>query len=350
MANTSGQSSTRASPAVSVQELFHEFTPGTPVLDKLNVELRLGEMVGLIGPNGAGKSTLMRILAGRLEPTRGDVRVLGFQPMKGGAEFRHAVRLVDQDLTLDPEQTVRETLRFFARLYGVWARVEVNRIVEESIARFDMRAYADRLVMNLSGGMRRRLHVSLGLIVGPKVVFLDEPTAGLDHQGKLDLWAGLAASRDAGHCLVVSSHDLEFVGQYCDRAVVVAQGVVVEMGRPERIIERHAKPGFIASYETAADATASAAEIDASYPDVIRAVGTSVHIEGDHSLADVARAVDNTTATAKALNRRPINLASAFLALTGSEGGKAEVMPRQGRGNRRGGGGGGGGRRRRQQS
>ena len=349
MANTSEQSSTKASPAVSVAGLFHEFTAGTPVLDDLSVELRLGEMVGLIGPNGAGKSTLMRILAGRLEPTRGDVRVLGFQPMEGGPDFRHAVRLVDQDLTLDPEQTVRETLQFFARLYGVWVRADINRIVEESIERFDMGAYTDRLVMNLSGGMRRRLHVALGLIVGPKVVFLDEPTAGLDHQGKLDLWAGLAASRDAGHCLIVSSHDLDFVEQYCDRAVVVAQGVVVEMGRPERIVERHAKPGFIASYESATDATASATELEESYPDAIRAVGTSVHIEGDLSLANVAQTVDNTTATAKALNRRPINLATAFLALTGSEGGKAKVIPRRGRGNRRGGGGGGGGRRRRQQ-
>jgi ABC-type multidrug transport system ATPase subunit len=318
------------------------------VLNGLELELRLGEIVGLIGPNGAGKSTLMRILSGRLEPSAGEVNVLGFQPSQGGSDFRYAVRLVDQDLALDHEQTGRETLRYFARLYGVVRRADVDRMVEDTITRFEMETYADRLVMNLSGGMKRRLHVAIGLLVEPQVVFLDEPTAGLDQQGKLDLWGGLAASRDAGHCLIVSSHDLEFVARYCDRAVVMAEGVVVEMGRPDRIIERHAKPGFIATYGSSNDATVAAEELEASYSGSVRAVGPAVHIDGDLSLGDVAQAVDRTTAVATSLNRRAVDLATAFLTLTGSEVGKARAMIQRGRGNRRGGGGGGGGRRRKQ--
>lgn len=348
MANTSAQSSTQSSPAIAVRGLVHEFEPGKPVLNGLDLELRLGEMVGLIGPNGAGKSTLMRILSGRLEQSAGEVSVLGFKPALGETEFRHKVRLVEQDLALDHEQTGRETLRYFARLYGVVKKADVNAMVEAAIERFDMSTYADRLVMNLSGGMKRRLHVAIGLLVEPKVVFLDEPTAGLDHQGKLDLWGGLSASRNAGHCLVVSSHDLEFVARYCDRAVVVAQGVVVDMGRPDRIIERHAKPGFVATYASDEDAKSSAEELERTYPDAVRAVGPAAYIEGDLSLAEVAVAVDGTTAQATSVVRRPVDLPTAFLALTGSSAGKAKPMTRRGRGNRRGGGGGGGGRRRRQ--
>jgi ABC-2 type transport system ATP-binding protein len=346
MASTSAQSSTRSSPAIAVRGLVHEFTPGNPVLNGLELELRLGEMVGLIGPNGAGKSTLMRILSGRLEPSAGEVSVLGFKPSDGGGEFRHAVRLVDQELALDHEQTGRETLRFFARLYGVVRKADVVRMVEETIERFDMATYADRLVMNLSGGMKRRLHVAIGLLVEPQVVFLDEPTAGLDHQGKLDLWGGLAASRDEGHCLVVSSHDLEFVARYCDRVVVVADGVVVEMGRPDRIIERHAKPGFVANYGNEEDAAAAAKDLEPLYPGEVRALGAAVHIDGDRSLAEVAQALDGKAAVATSLNRRAVDLATAFLALTGSVVGKARPITQRRRGNRRGGGGGGGGRRR----
>jgi len=194
-------------PAARVRGVGHRFG-GTTALAGVDLELRPGRITALVGANGSGKTTLLRILAGILEPSAGEVEVLGIgRPAASGPGTRRALRrrssYVSQDPALDPEMTGGEILSLAAALYGVR-----RRQVLDLAASFGVESHLSRRVSTWSGGLRRRLHLAVGMIHDPELLLLDEPAAGLDPEGRRLLWADLEARAERGRSVAIVTHDL----------------------------------------------------------------------------------------------------------------------------------------------
>jgi ABC-2 type transport system ATP-binding protein len=198
-------------------------------VDQVSFDVPAGQLVALLGPNGAGKTTVMEVLEGYLAPTGGRVRVLGADPRHGDRAWRARVGLVLQSTSLDEQLTVRELLGVFARLYpDPWPVPEVLDLV-------DLGDAAGVRVGALSGGQRRRVDVALGVVGRPEVLFLDEPTTGLDPEARRRAWAAVEHLAATGTTVLLTTHYLEEASQLADRVVVLAGGRVLADTTPERL-------------------------------------------------------------------------------------------------------------------
>src|SRR5919198_1759489 len=177
----------RFRPAIEAEGLRKTYPPDVRALDGLSLSVRAGTIFGLLGPNGAGKSTTVRILTTLSRPDSGSARVGGLDVLAQPVRVRHAIGVVGQKHGLDPEATGRENLVLQGELYGITGR-ELRRRATESLERFGLLDAADRQAKTYSGGMQRRLDVAMGLIHHPQVLFLDEPTTGLDPEARAEMW------------------------------------------------------------------------------------------------------------------------------------------------------------------
>ncbi|MFI8102963.1 ABC transporter ATP-binding protein [Streptomyces sp. NPDC086023] len=202
-------------------------------VDGLDLTIRQGEVFGLLGPNGAGKSTTVEILQGHRTRDGGEVRVLGADPATAGRAWRSRVGIVWQDESAPAELTVRETVEHFARYYPA------PRDPREVIALVGLEAEADRRVKGLSGGRRRRLDVALGVIGGPQLLLLDEPTTGFDPAARRQFWELIRQLADEGTTILLTTHYLEEAEALADRLAVVAGGRVVAEGEPAALRRRY---------------------------------------------------------------------------------------------------------------
>ncbi|HYR12497.1 MAG TPA: ABC transporter ATP-binding protein, partial [Longimicrobium sp.] len=202
-------------------------------LDGIDLAIPAGALVGLIGANGSGKSTLLRILAGIVAADAGTVHVLGMHPRSARSSLRGATAYVGQDAALDPEMTGWETLQLFHALQGL-PRRERKACVSSVADRSGLRPFADRPVGTWSGGQRQRLHLALATLHAPELLMLDEPAAGLDPDGRRDLWRQLAEYRNSGdgRTALVATHDLADVAAHCDLAVVLHGGRLIAADAP----------------------------------------------------------------------------------------------------------------------
>lgn len=228
-----------AGPAARAHGVGHRFG-GTPALAGIDLELRRGEITALVGVNGSGKTTLLRILAGILEPDAGAVEVLGIpQPARSGQGARRALRrrssYLSQDPALDPEMTGAETLTLVASLYGV-PRRHRRRQVAELAASFGVTSHLSKPVSTWSGGLKRRLHLAAGMIHDPELLLLDEPTAGLDPEGRRLLWDDLAARAGRGRAVAIVTHDLRAVERRAGTVVLLDRGTLVAAGSPAALL------------------------------------------------------------------------------------------------------------------
>ncbi len=226
-------------PAARAQGVGHRFG-ATPVLAGVDLELRRGEITALVGANGSGKTTLLRILAGILEPTAGEVEVLGIgQPARSGGGTRRGLRrrtsYVSQDPALDPEMTGGEILRLAAALYGV-RRGERRRQVAELAAGFGFDSHLTRRVSAWSGGLRRRLHLAAGMIHDSELLLLDEPTAGLDPERRRLLWMDLEARAKRGRAVAIVTHDLAAAERHAETVAILDCGTLVAVGSPAELL------------------------------------------------------------------------------------------------------------------
>jgi ABC-2 type transport system ATP-binding protein len=199
------------------------------------VDLRVpaGACFGLLGPNGAGKTTLVSILATLLRPSAGRARLLGRDVEVERATLRRDVGIVFQEPSLDPELTAREHLDLHARLYHLGDRA---RCVAEGLARAGLDAQADRPVRSLSGGMKRRLEIARGLLHRPRLLFLDEPTLGLDPQARAGVWSRLREIRgDGAATIFLTTHSMEEADALCERIAILDRGRVAAEGAPEAL-------------------------------------------------------------------------------------------------------------------
>jgi ABC-2 type transport system ATP-binding protein len=195
----------------------------------IDLDLPAGAVLGLLGPNGAGKTTTVRILSTLLRPDAGRARVAGLDVVEQAGAVRRLIGLSGQYAAVDAYLTGRENLRMIGRLYG-FRRRTASRRAEELLERFDLLTAADRLVRGYSGGMRRRLDVAASLVAAPPVLFLDEPTTGLDPRGRLALWQLLEELTAQGTSLLLTTQYMEEADRLADAIVVIDQGRVIATG------------------------------------------------------------------------------------------------------------------------
>nr|WP_319376588.1 ATP-binding cassette domain-containing protein [uncultured Methanoregula sp.] len=190
------------------------------------------EIFGLLGPNGSGKTTTVLMLTTLLRPTEGSASVCGYDTVREGENVRRQLSYVPQDMAVDIKLTGRENVLFFAHLYGI---PRPNEKVDEVLAIMELTDRADDLVKNYSGGMRRRLELAQALVHEPAVLFLDEPTIGLDVAARKKIWEHIGALRNSGMTIFVTTHYMDEADQYCDRVGIVSKGRVVALGRPSEL-------------------------------------------------------------------------------------------------------------------
>jgi len=198
-----------------------------------------GETFGLLGPNGAGKTTTLRVLTTLLRPDDGRALVAGYDVRRQSLEVRASIGYVPQALSADGALTARENLEFYARVTGVPRRDRGPRIAD-AVEAMRLEAILDRLARELSGGMLRRLEIATALLNRPRVLFLDEPTVGLDPTARRLVWERLHALRaESGTTIVVTTHLMEEAERHCDRLAIMDRGLLVEEGVPSLLRERH---------------------------------------------------------------------------------------------------------------
>ncbi len=250
-------------------------------LTGLDLELRAGECLGLLGPNGAGKSTTVRILATLLRPSSGSVRVLGLDPLRDAERLRARIGVVPQELALYEQLSARENLEFFAVLQGLSGTLLVDA-VQQGLSLAGLAERAEERVKTFSGGMKRRLNIALALVHGPELVFLDEPTVGIDPQSRERVYQMVESLHARGVTIVYTSHQLGEVERLCDRIVIldrggkVAEGTLAELWDHPRVERRGGASLALASAAEAERARALlaerglAAELVAEPPDLER--------------------------------------------------------------------------------
>jgi ABC-2 type transport system ATP-binding protein len=221
---------------IEVNDLTKKFGSLVAV-DKLNFAVQPGEVFGLLGPNGAGKTTTLSILCTILKPTSGTAIINGFDVTKHPSQVRRSIGIVFQEPSIDDRLTGRENLEMHANLYGV-PRSEQRKRIEELLRLVELEDRANSLMKTYSGGMRRRLEIARGLIHHPKVLFLDEPTLGLDPQTREHIWSYITElSNRENITMILTTHYMEEADKLCDRIAIIDYGKIIALDEPGRLKE-----------------------------------------------------------------------------------------------------------------
>jgi ABC-2 type transport system ATP-binding protein len=218
--------------AIQCRDLRKTYDGKVEAVRGLSLEIQAGECFGLLGPNGAGKTTTIEILEGLLAPTSGEVTILGRTWQKDSRELREWLGISLQETRLSEKLSVRETIELFASFYSE------PRSSDEVLAELQLEEKADAWVGKLSGGQRQRLAVATALVGNPKVLFLDEPTTGLDPQSRRQLWDIVRAFQRNGGTVLLTTHYMDEAERLCDRLAIIDHGEVIAEGTPPDLIER----------------------------------------------------------------------------------------------------------------
>ncbi len=222
-------------PIIKVENLTKIYKGGVMAVDSINLEIEEGEVYGLLGPNGAGKTTTINMLTTRLSPTSGNATVAGFDIIRHSMDIRRMIGVVPQDLTADEDLSGLENLLLVASFYDVPKSVALERS-QRLLRMVDLVEAAPRQVRQYSGGMRKRLELIIGLINEPKVLFLDEPTLGLDVQTRTTMWEYIKGlKRDYGMTIILTSHYLEEIDALANRVSIVDHGKILVTGTPAEL-------------------------------------------------------------------------------------------------------------------
>jgi len=207
----------------------------THALNDLNLDVQEGEIFGLLGPNGAGKTTFINIVAGTVIKTAGRVSVYGFDLDENPRQVRASVGIVPQEVNLDPFFSPRKLLELQAGLYGI---KEKDRITDTILELVSLEKQANSYARSLSGGMKRRLLVAKALVHQPPIVFLDEPTAGVDVQLRQNLWKNVRLLNDLGVTIILTTHYLEEAEETCDRIAILNKGNIVALDSTKNLLDK----------------------------------------------------------------------------------------------------------------
>lgn len=301
--------------AIDLVKRFGDFT----AVDGVSFQVPRGSVLGLLGPNGAGKTTIVRMMTTLSPPTSGTARIAGYDVGEQPEMVRRNMGLTGQAATVDEILTGRENLRMIGGLYGIGRR-ELNRRSAELLQQFSLTEAGDKQVKAYSGGMRRRLDLAVSLLAAPPVLFLDEPTTGLDPRSRSELWDVLRDLVSDGTTLLLTTQYLEEADQLADDIVVIDRGRVIAHGTPQQLKEQAGAASLVVTVANAEDIPAAEA--------LLRKSGNEVYIEHNvrrltaaaDGLGDLTRAAGWFTESGIAIDdlglARP-SLDDVFLSLTG---------------------------------
>jgi ABC-2 type transport system ATP-binding protein len=304
--------------AIQCRDLRKTYDGKVEAVRGLNLEIQPGECFGLLGPNGAGKTTTIEILEGLSEPTSGEVSILGHSWRKDEREMREWLGISLQETRLSEKLTVRETIELFASFY------REPRSSEEVLEQLQLTEKADSWVGKLSGGQRQRLAVATALVCNPKILFLDEPTTGLDPQSRRQLWDIIRAFQRDGGTVLLTTHYMDEAERLCDRLAVVDHGQIIAEGSPADLIERlggHHVVEFSVSGTNAAQ-SGSANEAWRGLPSVesVREDDglIALNVKQPHlTIPALLEAIDRQGTQLQHLTTRQASLEDVFVRLTG---------------------------------
>ncbi len=307
------------SPIVASGLVRHFGSSDDPVraVDGVDLEVREGEIFGFLGPNGAGKSTTVRMLTTLLRPTAGTARVAGFDIVREADKVRRSIGVALQDAAIDPLMTGNELLELQAVLYGL-APSSVKTRAGELLERVGLTAAADRRVGTYSGGMRRRLDLALSLIHQPTVLFLDEPTTGLDPMSRLTLWDEVRRLNSEGTTVLLTTQYLEEADQLADRIAIIDGGKIVREGAPRELKAKVGAPTLLVVVDAQhTDTTARVlAEFGELRPTAEGTLGVGL-TAGARAVTDVVRRLDDNGIAVHHLELNEPSLDDVFAEATG---------------------------------
>jgi ABC-2 type transport system ATP-binding protein len=233
--------------ALHIVDLTKRYPTGVEALRGVSIDIEPGEFYGLLGPNGAGKSTLIHCTTGLAQPSGGSIEVFGHDAIHDYAEARQAVGLAPQEINLDWFLTVEETLDFHAGYFGMPKRERRER-ARELIDAFSLGDKRDERTRTLSGGMKRRLILARALMHRPRLLILDEPTAGVDIELRLELWHYVQKINQEGTTILLTTHYLEEAEQLCNKIAFIADGQIAAQGTSQELAKRYGVPNLEDAY------------------------------------------------------------------------------------------------------
>jgi ABC-2 type transport system ATP-binding protein len=302
--------------ALSLRGLGKDYGARTAV-GAVDLDVVRGECLGLLGPNGAGKTTMISMACGVLTPSRGSVAIGGVELARRPRAAKAKLGLVPQDLAVYEELTALQNLRYFGALYAL-AGAELATRIDWALGLVGLGDRAGDLVKHYSGGMKRRLNLAAGLVHKPELLFLDEPTVGVDPQSRHHIFETIRKLTRDGMTVVYTSHYMEEVEELCDRVAIVDAGAIVALGKVSELVAAHAGKGIAIELAGAPDIVDAAERAAAGHGSVARD-GTRLRIVPSAGLAPLISAIEAAGATITKVESRQANLETAFLALTGRE-------------------------------
>jgi len=307
--------------AIQCRDLRKTYDGKVEAVRGLNLEIQAGECFGLLGPNGAGKTTTIEILEGLLQPTSGQVSIFGHSWTENEREMREWLGISLQETRLSEKLSVRETIELFASFY------REPRSSDEVLEQLQLTEKADSWVGKLSGGQKQRLAVATALVCNPKILFLDEPTTGLDPQSRRQLWDIIRAFQRGGGTVLLTTHYMDEAERLCDRLAIVDHGQIIAEGSPADLIDRlggHHVVEFAVSEHAGAGGAAAGTENDAwrglpSVESVRQDNGlVALNVKQPHlTIPALLEAIDKQGTELQHLTTRQASLEDVFVRLTG---------------------------------
>jgi ABC-2 type transport system ATP-binding protein len=305
----------RAVPAVSVHQLTKTFPGGIEAVKGIDFQVGAGEVFGLLGPNGAGKSTTIGMLTTTIAPTSGTAALVGHDVVKRPLHARSVSSVVFQEAVVDRGLTGRANLELHAKLWGVDPRAGATRI-DELAGALGVAEILNRTVESYSGGQRRRLEIARALVSQPRVLFLDEPTVGLDPRIRFELLDTIAGLRRREEMtIVLTTHYLEEAERLCDRVAIIHAGAIVALDTPSALLADLG--GELLELRVEGDVSVALAALDVASRDAY-AVGSTLTVPlRDASAGDAIAAIENAGIVTSAISSRRPTLDDIYLRLTG---------------------------------
>ncbi|MFG1881800.1 ATP-binding cassette domain-containing protein [Micromonospora sp. NPDC049102] len=286
----------------------------------VNLEVAEGEIFGFLGPNGAGKTTTLRMLATLIEPDGGEATIAGADLRKDPAEVRRRIGYVPQGGSTWDESTAREELVLHARMYGI-GKADAQQRAVRALEAFQLTEYADRKCKTYSGGQRRRVEIALGIIHEPKIVFLDEPTTGLDPQSRAHMWDEIRRLRNDGMTVFITTHYLDEADALCDRIAIMDNGEVVAEGTPAELKREISGDVVLVGLDLADTPQATKALDGEPYVNKLETAdegGLRLYVdEGATAIPQVLRRLDHAGLELRSIELHRPSLDDVFLTKTG---------------------------------
>ncbi|MFC6260549.1 ATP-binding cassette domain-containing protein [Levilactobacillus fujinensis] len=305
-----------ANNAIEVSHLTKRFGQKT-VVDDISFNVRQGEVFGLLGPNGAGKTTTLRMMATLLRADAGQVKIFGHDTVKEGRLARSMFGLTGQYASVDEDISARENLMIFSRLNGL-SRQAARQRTTELLVDFSLENSADKALKNFSGGMRRRLDLAVSLITQPTLIFLDEPTTGLDPRTRTQMWATIRKLVKQGSTVLLTTQYLDEADQLADRLAIIDHGKVVKMGTPAELKRQVGGSKLQFTVGEATQVASAVRLLTAQVPNTIQRTGQrlSVRLNQVTELTSILAAFNQAKIAIDHLSVQEPSLDDAFMALT----------------------------------